>query len=799
MLNDFRFAARTFLKTPGFFLTAVVALAVGIGANSSIFSLANAIFIRPLPYPQSERIVMVWDSNIKRTWDTAPAAFGNFSDWRRHQTSFEWLAASRNAAFHLTGGDEPERAHGGLVTEGYFRVFGVQPALGRDFQPQEFTPGNDKVAILSHGIWLRRFGGNPAVLGNPVRINDADYLIVGIMPAGFETPAKHQIWAPLALNAQAAANRDRHIYLVYGRLKPGISIQQAQAELTGLARQAEAAYPETNAGFSVVVRSLSDEVVGALRPAILLLFGATAALLLVACANVANLQLARAAARGKEIAVRCALGASGGRIMRQMLAESLALAAAGGAVGLLLAYWAVRLVAGFPPAASIPRLQEANLDLRVALFTLGVTAATGVFFGMAPALYAARVNLNDLLKQGGRSGSGGGHRMRNTLVVAEIALAVLLLSTAGLLGRSFLSLAAVSPGFRPEGVLLLETSLPRGRYTDAARQEQTYRRVLERIAQLPGIQVAAGATTVPFGKADIVFTYYAAGQVKPPPEEMPAANYYGIAPEYFRALGIPLKRGRAFTERDGEGEPKVAIVNETLARKLWPDRDPVGQYLVVEHNDPAPRQVVGVVGDIKHYGLDKESSAEIYEPLRQRPYPLLTLTLRSAMPPETLSRSVARAAREVEPDLAIYNIRTMESQIRDSILARRLSVTLALGFALIALLIAAIGVYGVLSYSVARRTQEMGVRMALGAAPSQILGVVLLEGLKLAAAGAAAGVALSLIAGRLLASQLYGVSPADPMTLLAVVAALALTAVAACAAPAIRASRVEPAVALRYE
>ncbi len=799
MFNDFRFAARTFLKTPVFFLTAVVALAVGIGANSSIFSLANAILFRPLPYPQSERIVMVWDSNVQRTWDTAPAAFGNFSDWRRHQTTFEWLAASRSAAFHLTGGEEPERAPGGLVTEGFFRVFGVQPAWGRDFQPQEFTPGNERVVILSHGIWMRRFGGNPAVLGSPIRINDVDYLIVGIMPAGFETPAKHQIWAPLALNAQAAANRDRHIYLVYGRLRPGVSVVQAGAELAGLARQAEAAYPDTNAGFSVVVRSLSEEVVGALRPALFVLFGATAALLLVACANVANLQLARAAARGKEIAVRCALGASGWRIIRQMLAESLTLAAVGGAAGLLLAYWAVRLVVSLPVAASVPRLQEAGLDPRVAVFTLAVSAATGVLFGMAPALYAVRLNLNDVLKQGGRSGSGGGQKARNILVVAEIALAVVLLSVAGLLGRSFLALTAVNPGFQPEGVLLMETSLPRGRYTDPARQEQTYRRVLERVAQLPGVQVAAGATTVPFGKADIVFTYYAAGQVKPPPQEMPAANYYGIAPEYFRALRIPLKRGRPFTERDGEGEPRVAIVNETLARKLWPDRDPVGQFLIVEHSDPAPRQVVGVVGDIKHYGLDKEPSAEIYEPLRQRPYPLLTLTLRSEMPPESLSRAVARAAREIEPDLAIYNVRTMEKQIHESVLARRLSVTMALGFALMALLIAAIGVYGVLSYSVARRTQEMGVRMALGAGPAQILSLVLVQGLKLAAAGAAAGVAVSLLAGKVLASQLYGVSPSDPVTILAVVAVLLVTAAAACLAPAARAARVEPTVALRYE
>lgn len=799
MFDDFRFAARTFIKTPGFFLTAVVALAVGIGANSSIFSVANAILFRPLPYPESERLVMVWDSNIKRTWDTAPAAFGNFSDWRKHQTSFESLAASRNAAFHLTGGDEPERAPGCLVTEGFFRVFGVQPALGRDFQPQEFTPGNERVVILSHGIWWRRFGGNPAILGSPIRINDADYLVVGIMPAGFDTPGKHQIWAPLMLNAQAASNRDRHIYLVYGRLKPGVSIEQAKAELTGLARQAEEAYPETNAGFSVVVRSLSDEVVGALKPALFVLFGATAALLLVACANVANLQLARAAARGKEIAVRCALGASGWRIMRQMLAESLTLAVAGGAAGLLLAFLAVRFAVSLPVAASIPRLQEANLDFRVALFTLVVSAATGIVFGMAPALYAAKLNLNDILKQGGRSGSGGGHTARNTLVVAEIALAVVLLSVAGLLGRSFLALAAVNPGFQPAGVLLLETSLPRGRYTDPARQEQTYRQVLERVAQLPGVQVAAGATTVPFGKADIVFTYYAHGQVKPPPQEMPAANYYGIAPDYFRALRIPLKRGRAFTERDGEGEPRVAIVNETLARKLWPDRDPVGQLLVVEHSDPAPREVVGVVGDIKHYGLDKEASAEIYEPLRQRPYPLLTLTIRSNLPPASLSRTVARAAREVEPDLAVYNVRTMERQIEESVLARRLSVTMTLGFALMALLIAAIGAYGVLSYSVTRRTQEMGVRMALGAGPARILTLVLGQGLKLAAAGAIAGVALSLIAGKVLASQLYGVSPWDPVTILAVVGAMLLTAAVACLAPAARAARVEPSVALRYE
>ena len=799
MLDDLRFALRALRKAPGFLLTAVAALGFGIGANSALFSIAYAVYLRPLPYPAVERMVMIWEVNLKRGWDSAPAAFGNFEDWRREQTSFAYLAACRGAAYHLTGGEEPERVPGAVISQDFFRVFGVQPWLGRDFQPQEFVPGNERVVVLSHGFWLRRFGGDRNVLGRVLRINDQNYVVTGVMPPGFETPSKHQIWTPLALSAQAASNRDRHIYLVYGRLKPGVAVEQAQTELEGIARQAEQAYPETNAGFTVKVRTLTDELLGAFRPALLVLFAATGAVLLVACANVANLQLARAASRGKEIAIRCALGAGAWRIVRQMLVESVAVALLGGAAGLLLGWAAVRLAVSFPMAASVPRLQEARLEAATFLFTLGISAATGVLFGLAPALFAARLNLNDTLKQGGRSGAGGGSRLRNALVVAEIALAVVLLTVAGLLGRSFLALASVDPGFQPGGVLLLETSLPRNRYADPARQELAYRRVLERVSQLPGIQFAAGATTVPFGKADIVFTYYSTGQAKPAPHEMPAANYYGVAPDYFRALRIPLKRGRLFTERDGEGEPRVAIVNESLARKLWPDRDPLGQFLVVEHDDPSPRQVVGVVGDIKHYGLDAEATAEIYEPFRQRPYPYMTLAVRSELAPASLSRAIARAAREVEPDLAVYNIRTMERQIEDSILARRLSVALVGAFAVLALFLAAFGTYGVLSFSVARRTQEMGIRMALGAPPSRIVRLVLAQGMKLAGAGLTGGVAASLIAGRVLSSQLYRVSAYDPLTVASVVAVLLAAVVAACLVPASRAARVEPATALRYE
>jgi len=799
VLEDFRFAIRTFAKAPGFPVTVIAALALGIGASTAIFSLANSILIRPLPYPESSRIMVVWDSNIKRTWDTAPAAYGNFEDWRRGQTTFETIAATRGAAFHLTGGDEPERISGGLVSEGFFRVFGVQPFLGRDFQPEEFVRGRERVVILSHGLWLRRFGGSREVIGKPLRINEADYLVVGVMPDGFHTPSKHEIWAPLALTPEAATSRDRHMYLVYGRLRRGVTVGQAQRELAEIARQAERAYPETNAGFSVVVRPLREEMVGSLRSALMVLMAAVGVVLLVACSNVANLQLSRASAREKEIGIRAALGATAGRILRQMLAESVVLAGAGGAVGLLLAYVLLRAIIQTEAAASIPRVTETDIDLRVLLFTLLVSVGSGVLSGLAPGFYAARLNLSAALKQGGRSGSGGGSRLRNVLVVAEIALAVVLLSMAGVFVRSFLQISSVDPGFRPEGVLLAESSLPRSRYADPVRQEWTYRRMIERLSTLPGVRAAAGATTVPFGKADLVFTYYAASRPKPDASEMPAANYYGVTPDYFRALGIPLRRGRVFTERDGEGESRVVIVNETLARKTWPGEDPVGQYLVVEHEDRTPRQVIGVVGDIKHYGLDEESTAEVYEPIRQHPLPYLTFVLRSDVKPEALATTAAKVVREIEPDLAVYNVRTMQHQIEDSILSRRVAVTLVTAFAGLALLLAALGTYGVVSYSVTRRTQEFGVRMALGATPGDIFALVLKQGMSFAVSGVVAGLAISMVSGRAIASQLYRVSPVDPVVSLLVVGVLLAAALLACLHPARRAINVEPVAALRYE
>lgn len=777
----------------------ITALGLGIGASTAIFSLANSILIRPLSYPESSRIVVVWDSNIKRAWDTAPAAYGNFEDWRRGQTSFDAIAASRGTAFHLTGGDEPEKIPGGLVSEGFFRVFGVQPFLGRDFQPEEFVRGRERVVILSYGLWLRRFGGSRDVIGKSLRINEADYLIVGVMPDGFQPPSKHEIWAPLALTSEAATNRDRHIYFVYARLRRGVTVRQAQMELAEIARQAERAYPETNAGFSVMVRPLREEMVGSLRPALMVLMAAVGVVLLVACSNVANLQLSRASAREKEIGIRAAVGATAGRILRQMVAESILLAGAGGVVGLVLAYGLLRAIIHTEAAASIPRVTETNIDFRVLLFTLLVSAGAGVLSGLAPGFYAARLNLSAALKQGGRSGSGGGSRLRDVLVVAEIALAVVLLSVAGVFVRSFLKIASVDPGFRPQGILLAESSLPRSRYADPVRQELAYRRMVERLSVLPGVRAAAGATTVPFGKADLVFTYYAANRPKPDPSDMPAANYYGVTPDYFRALGIPIRRGRGFTERDGAGDSRVAIVNETLARKTWPGEDPVGQYLIVEHDDRTPRQVIGVVGDIKHYGLDEESTAEVYEPIRQRPHPYLTFVLRSDVKPEALATTAARAVREIEPDLAVYNVRTMQHQIDDSILSRRVAVTLVTAFAGLALLLAALGTYGVVSYSVTRRTQEFGVRMALGARPGDIFALVLKQGMSFALSGALAGLVIAMASGRVIASQLYRVSPVDPMVSLLVIGVLLATALLACLHPARRAISVDPVVALRYE
>ncbi len=798
MIRDVRYGLRVLRNSPGFTAVAVLALALGIGANSAIFSVVNAVVFRPLPYSGPDRIAVILESNLQRTWDTAPVAPGNFIDWREQQRTFSHFAAYRGSDFLLTGGEEPERIRAARVTADFFAVLGMAPVAGRAFAPEEFAPGRDHVVILSHELWQRRFASAREIIGQAIRINSNPYVVVGVMPPGFQGPGRHELWSPLSLTAKDAGDRNTHSLFVYGRLKPGIGLKQAETEMKAIALRAEQKYPETNTGFGVVVRSLQEDVVGPVRPAMLLLLGAVGLVLLIACANVANLLLARASARSKEIAVRAALGAAQWRIVRQLLIESVLLSTLGGALGLLLAFWAVRAISNLRLEA-IPRMGEIGIDPAVLAFTTLLSAGTGVIFGIAPALQALRLDLNSTLKTGGRSGSGGGNVLRSVLVIVEITLAVVLLSGAGLLLKSFVRLAAVDPGFKPEQIVLVETALPRGSYSQAEKQEAFYRRWIERVSEIPGIKAAAGATTVPFGTADLVHTYHIVGQARRSPAESPSSNFYAVTPEYFRALGIPLRHGRYFGERDGESGPAVAIVNETFARRSWPGENPVGRYLIVDHSDSTPRQVVGVVGDIKHYGLNEASTAEVYEPFRQKPYAYLTLVLKIDGRAEGVTRAAGRMAHELEPDIPLYNVRTMEQQISGSISQLRLAMALLAIFAGLALLLAALGAYGVLSFTVSQRTQELGLRMALGAQPWDVLRLVLKQGMSLAVAGIASGLVAAAALGRVMASQIYGVSSTDPAIYGAVTATLLLAALLACLVPARRAMQVDPLISIRHE
>ncbi len=541
MLQDLRYGLRMLARSPGFTVIAVLALALGIGANSAIFSIVNAVIFRPLPYPEPGRIAVVLETNLNRTWDTAQAAPGNFLDWKDQQRVFSEIAACRETSLPLTGGEEPERVRAARITSSYFQVLGVGPALGRDFEAQEFTQGRDRLVIISHELWERRFGSAADIVGRTIRLNYNPYVVIGVMPEKFQDPGKHEVWTPLGFTARDIAERNNHSLFVYARLKPGIPYRQAETEMKTIASRAEQAHPETNAGFSVVVRSLQDELIAPIRPAMLVLLGSVGLVLLIACSNVANLLLARASARSKEVAIRTALGAGHARIVRQLLTESVVLSSLGGLLGLILAFWGVQSIPKLN-LGSIPRMGEVKLDFPVLVFTLLLSVGTGVIFGLAPALQALRMNLNAVLKMGGRSGGGGGQRLRSGLVIVEITLAVVLLTGAGLLLKNFSQLSKVNPGFAEENVLLVETALPKASYAAAQKQETYYRELTGRLAGMPGVRIAAGATTVPFGAADLVHTYGISGEPRRSPAESPSANFYAITPEYFRAFGIPLKR-----------------------------------------------------------------------------------------------------------------------------------------------------------------------------------------------------------------------------------------------------------------
>jgi len=801
--RDVRYGARALLGAPGLTAVAVATLALGIGANTAIFSVIDAMLLRPLPYPEADRLVFLteWSEQVPEM----SFSVANFKDLRDQGTVFESMVASNGTSFVLAGGDgEPERLNGRQVTSGLFATLGMAPILGRAFSPEEEKPGAEGVALLGEGFWERRFGRDPGVLGRSLSLSGETFTVIGVMPGTFHGSWKaFDVFTPLLRLEDRIGGNERRgnhpgIYVV-GRLKPGVTEERARAEVEAIARRLAEQYPDTNAKQDMTLQPLHDAVVGDLRPALLLLLGAVAFVLLIACANVANLLLARAAGRQKEIALRLALGARRRRLVRQLLTESVLLALLGGAAGVLLAWGGLRgLLAALP--ANVPRADEIGIDARVLLFTAAVAVVTGLAFGLVPAWRALTTDLHDPLKEGGRGTPGPGHhRVRNALVVGEIALALVLLVGAGLLLRSFQRVVEADAGFRAAGVLTASVPLPRARYEEHPKRAALVERVLEAARAGPGI-TAVAVTQPLLGTWQSSFSVE--GRPEPPPGQRPSADITRVSADYFRAMGVRVLEGRVFEDRDRTDSPPVCIVDQTFARSYWPGDRALGKRVKFGGLDDAENpwmEVVGVVAHVKNYGVDEDSRVEIYMPFLQSSVGAFTLVARTDGEPGALAAGLRQALRAADPELPLYSVQTLAGRLAERAAERRLAVLLISVFAAVALALAAVGIYGVTSYAVTQRTQEIGIRMALGAERGHVLRMVLRHGAAMALLGVGIGLLVAFALARLVASLLFQVSPADPPTFSLVAALLVAVALLACWLPARRATRVDPLAALRCE
>ena len=807
VLEDLRYSLRQFRRSPGIAIVAVIALALGIGANTAIFSVVNGVLLRPLPYPEPGRLVMVYETT--REFSHNSVAYPNFLDWQRENHSFTDIAAFRHNDFNFTGSGQPERIMSEYVSAGFLSVLGVNPLLGRNFSPQEDQQDAAGVVILSYGLWKRRFGADRNILGRSMTLNARNYTVIGILPSDFRFRQQPDLYVPLG-QWQAIELRDRESHPglnVVGRLKPGVTMAAAQAEMSAIGRQLAEGYPKTNASHGVSVVPMKDDMVGYIRPMLLLLLGAVGFVLVIACANVANLLLARSTARKREFAIRTALGAARLRIIRQLLTESVLLAVGAGALGLLLAFWGTRLVLAAVPD-SLPRSQDIGLDPYVLFFTLAVSVLTGVLFGLAPAFHGSNVNPQETLKERDRGSSGGRHRAEGAFVALEVGLAVILLAGAGLMIQSIWRLWKVNPGFDTHHLLTTEVALSPNVMASPGSVRLAYQQVLARVAAVPGVQSDAITQLVPLGDSDNEIPFWLGSGPQPPPDQSSSAMFYITTSDYLRVMGIPLVEGRFFTERDTIASPPVVVIDTVMAKHIFPGQDPVGKQINIVVLGPV--QIVGVVGHVKHWGLDSDDTAkirdEIYFPFLQVPDKFMSevqigliLVLRTGPDPLSLLSAVRAQVAGPTNDQPIYGTQTMEQIISMSLAERRFTMLLLIIFASTALLLAAIGIYGVMSYAVTRRTHELGIRMALGATRNDVLGLIVREGMALAAAGMVLGLAAALALTRLMASLLYGVRPADPWTLVAVSLALGGVAFLASFVPARRATKVDPMIALRYE
>jgi putative ABC transport system permease protein len=810
LFQDIRFGYRMLRKAPAFTIVAVIVLALGIGANTAIFSVVNAVLLRPLPFQDPDRLVQVWHVPPPKSFpgiskfEVSPA---NYLDWASQSHSFEGMAIYGYANYNLTGKGEPESISAIRVSPEFFSVLRARPMLGRTFAPEENETGHGQVVVLSQPFWQTHFASDPNIVGQTISLNSQSYTVVGVMPARFTFPtssdpkSQPQLWTPLAWTDEERTVRGDHNYNVIARLQPGSDVKQTQAEMNTISSRLEQQYPADDKGWGAIVVPLRDELVGNVRPALLILLGAVAFVLLIACANVANLILVKVLARKKEIAIRTALGASSVRVLRQVLSETLMLSLAGGALGLVVAHFGVGLIVAFL-AQKLPRAADIAVDGWVLAFTLAISLLTGLIAGLVPAFRATKTNLNDALKQGlGRTDAdSGGSRTRSLLVVSEIALSLVLLTGAGLMIRSMSRLRDVDPGLDSHNVLTMSLELSRVKYAQSVQQVAFFDQLLQRVRGLPGVESAGAIDSLPLGDGGSTQPIAAEGRPVVAMAEQPEVAVRAIEPGFTHTMRIPVLQGRAFNSADTADRPAVILISQSMAKRIWPGENPLGKHVTLTFSPEKSREVVGVVGDVKQDGLDViEPAATLYAPVAQYPRPYLSLVVRTTAPPSTIVSAIANAVHEVDREQPVLDVITMDEILAGSLSHQRFNMLLLAAFSGLALLLAAIGIYSVLSYSVRRRVREIGVRMALGADRGDVLRMILGQGARLALIGAAIGILAAFGLTRLLASQLFGVTATDPITFLSVATLIVLVALVACYVPARRATKIDPMVALRYE
>jgi putative ABC transport system permease protein len=812
LIQDIRYALRQLRKNPAFAAVAVLTLALGIGANSAIFSVVNGVLLRPLPYKDPNRLVRVWHVPPSKSFPgiaTFSVSAANFLDWQSQNHVFEQMTIYRYKGFTLTGSEKPEQLDAGAVSSTFFSTLGVQPLLGRVFLPEEDHPGKANVVILSHKFWQAHYGKNPDVVGRNINLDGQSYLIAGVMPADFRLPDYAQIWTPLAWTDKERAVRGEHSCIVIARLKPEVDLKQAQAEMNTISSRLEQQYPEDDKGWGAVVRPLHADIVGDVRPALLVLLGSVAFVLLIACVNVANLTLAKTFSRQKEIAIRTAMGASSARVLRQILVESVLLALAGGAIGLVYAHFGVRLIMAFL-ADKVPQAVEVGLDVRVLLFTVVISVLTGALAGVLPGLRLSRPNVNQALKQGlGRTDSdSSGHNTRGVLVIAEVALSLVLLFGAGLMIRSFQQLQRVNPGFDSDNVMTMALSVADAKFHSPVQLTAFYDQVLQRVRALPGVESAGLVDEVPLSPHGSHQPIAIEGRPAQAMADQPEVDVRLASAGYMRSMHIPISRGRDFNNSDVLGRPAVILISESMAREFWPGEDPIGKRLTMTFFPDSIREIVGVVGDVKLDGLDQtRPPATLYMPVGQVSAPAaaewqsfpMTLVIRTSNNLAGIVSAASNAVHEVDAEIPIRDVLTMNDVMANSISQQRFNMLLLGAFGVLALILAAMGIYSVLSYSVKRRVQEIGIRLALGARLADVLRMVVFEGMKPVLVGVILGIAGAFALGRILASLIYAVKPTDPLTFFSAAVLLALISLFACMIPAYRATRVDPISALRYE